>query len=187
MKKIHLLALAVLLVFGIASKAQAGTNAYMYLNLTIVQAGININSHFSNITWGVANGQFSISTSNVKGTIENTGADTVDLQVKCTNSTGWTPSTTTNVTASAFCLQGLFCNYAASLIHSDFAADDVITDTLTVASSTAFARPGDVEFVKGHNMPSSQVVNMRFRFKPPTGVVNGTQKSVTIKVRAIPG
>lgn len=187
MRKMKLLLMAVLILACLTGLVQAQSTAYMYLNLTVVQSGLNIASHFSNISWGVANGMFSISSSNVKGTIENTGTDLVDLQLKCTNSAGWTPSASTNVTASAFCLQGLFCPYQAALTHSDFGTEDVITDTLTAAGSTVFARAADPAYAKGMDMPSSQVVNIRFRFKPPTGTVNGTARTVTIRVRGVAG
>ncbi|MDD5065742.1 MAG: hypothetical protein PHF84_01720 [bacterium] len=187
MKKVSLVILALLMLISFSTAVKAQTDAFMYLNITIVQAGLNIASHFSNITWGVGNGVFTISSSNVKGTIENTGTDLVDLQVKCTNATGWTPSTTTNVTASTFCLQGVFCPYNTTLAHTDFATDDIITSTLTACGASAYARPADPAYSKGMDMPSAQVINMRFRFKPPTGTVNGTTRSVTVRVRGVAG
>ncbi|MBN1897213.1 MAG: hypothetical protein JW827_00410 [Spirochaetes bacterium] len=184
MKKLGLLLTVLLLIVGLTTFASAQSTGDIYLNITIVDAGLNIQSQFPDVTWGVTNGGYNVSTSNQKGTIQNTGSVTVDLSVRC-SATSWGISTDLTPTATEFVLQGLFCTWNAALTTANFGVEDIIDGTYAAADdNNNFAIVADPDYVKGYNMPPSQVVNMRFALLPPSSASSGDTQQITVTVQA---
>jgi hypothetical protein len=189
MKKISIL-LSFLILAGFSAKGFAQADTSMFLNITVANSGVSVVSHFSNIGFAVGLGTFTISSSNVKGTIENTGTSTVDLALKCTNVNGiWIPSAAnnTNTAVNQFVLQGVFCTYNTNLTHSSFGPEDVITANNIACDGAApykYGIAGGPDYRRGFGMDALQIVNMRFRFKPAANAVVGDSKAITVKVHA---
>lgn len=185
MKKILILTLTLAMVIGFVTLAKAATTGDIFVNITIVNAGLSIRSDFPQVNWGVVEGSFSISSPDYKGTIVNDGSVLADLSVQCIQ-TNWAASATTTPDATHFVLQGIFCVYDETLTATEFGNEDIITTTSTACSATAYAKNGGEAFRNGISVPIAQILNMRFRFHPPTGVPVGYSETITVRVDAVP-
>ncbi len=187
MKKKLLIALALLASLTLAAQSFAATTATVNITVTIVSGVVSIaNTGPADVSFNATNptilfnqtGYVSADgTGNGRAIFKNDSVDTTaDFSVQAIDfdpnfTLGTAPSATAGV------LYGIWTQWDRTPIAaSDFVANDIITTTSKLSSTTDFALDGEGDNVKGFNIPAGDERNMYFRLDTPT---SGTAGSFT--------
>lgn len=171
------IALATILIAGLAGRAFAGNPATITVTVTVQNLSVSA-------TGAIALGTVLSSSQTVSGTsstVTNDGNVTETYSLNLTNPSTWTAVTAAPVAAEEYALLAIF-NSSAPLGVTFTYANHALTTSSVAASATKFA--GDQT---GLSVVASATRKLWFRFNAPTSTSVTTQQSITVTLTAAAG
>ena len=172
-----------LIAFGATRNAQAAVTDDVYVTVTVEIISVAVDT----TTWAI--GTVAVNTINVSSeiTVTNDGNRQEDFSLNSAYTGGWSsPDETPG--ADQYAMMALFTDKGVGLIvDGDFGSEDLLSASVTPASSDDYAITGDAAGVKGYDVGNGTTRLMHLNFRAPTSNTEALEQTISVTVTAAAG